>query len=336
MAKKRSGWGRGGKAARGTKAWGKNSASRTNEFRKESKNDSHGPAVSLRKKWKTGGDISLVKVADIVVPDELEKPDPDDVARLAELIRKVGVIHPVAVRRKVTAFGKRSEIELVTGRTRFESYKMLGEQMIPCTYVEDDDDLVREIQLSENLFRRDDTVLKKAELLAEWIERTEQNGDVSGQVDRKPKGGRPKSGNAQAARELLSLAKSDEGGRKQIERAIAIAKLPTAVKNAAKEAELDDNQSALLEIAKEATQKAQITKVGEFAAQGTGTGRKRRSSGMEHKATKKAMLKKKLSASDNKVLASLIEAWNDAVKRAFSKASAKVREAFIAKIRQGQ
>jgi hypothetical protein len=57
---------------------------------------------------------------------------------------------------------------------------------------------------------------------------------------------------------------------------------------------------------------------------------------MAHKATKKAMLKKKLSTSDKKVLASLIEAWNDAVKRAFIKASANVREAFIAKIRQGQ
>ena len=276
-----------------------------------------------------------MKVADIVVPDKLEKPDPDDVGRLAESIRKVGIIHP-AVRLNVPAFGKRPEVELVAGLTRLESHKLLGEQMIPCIYVEDDDDVVRQIQISENLFRRNDTVLKKSELLAEWVERTEQNGDVSGQVDRKPKGARPKSGNAQVARELPSLAKSDEGGRKQIERAIVIAKLPTAVKNAAKKAGLDDNQSALLAIAKETTQKAQITKVGEFAAQSTGTARKRRSKGVANKATKKAMLKKKLSAGDKKVLASLIEAWNDAVKRAFIKASPNVQEQFIAKIKKDQ
>jgi hypothetical protein len=79
----------------------------------KTKTDSHSPTVSIRKKWNTGGDISLVKVPDIVVPDELEKPDPGDVAKLVESIRKVGIIHPVTVRRKVTAFGRRSEIELV-------------------------------------------------------------------------------------------------------------------------------------------------------------------------------------------------------------------------------
>jgi ParB-like chromosome segregation protein Spo0J len=299
-------------------------------IKRKTKNDSHIPAVSIRKKWKTGGDISLVKVADIVVPDELEKPDPDDVAKLAASIRKVGIIHPVAVRRKVTAFGKRSEVELVTGLTRFESYKMLGEQMIPCTYVEDDDDVVREIQISENLFRRDDTVLKKSELLAERIERTEQNGDVSGQVDRKPKGGRPKSGNAQAARELPSLAKSDEGGRKQIERAIAIAKLPTAVKNAAKEAELDDNQSALLAIATEKTSDAQLAKIRALSVDKPERARKGLS------AVRKRQKADSLSAANKKILKDVMKRWNNAegLKKALVQAPREVMKQFIVKIRR--
>jgi ParB-like chromosome segregation protein Spo0J len=297
-------------------------------IKKKSKNDSHIPAASIRKKWKPGGDISLVKVTDIVVPDELEKPHPEEVAKVAESVRKVGIIHPVAVRRKFTALGQRSEIELVTGLTRFESYKMLGEQMIPCTYVENDDDLVRQIQIAENLFRRGDTVLKKSELLAEWVERTEQNGDVSGQVDRKPKGGRPESGRAKAARGLPSLAKSDEGRRKQIERAFVIAKLPTEVKNAAKEAELDDNQSALLAIAAQNTTEAQLAKVRGLSVHKSKVTRKGRS------AAKKRQKADSLSAEDRKALKELIEAWNDAVKRAFIKASAKVREAFIANIKK--
>jgi len=299
-------------------------------IKKKSKNDSHVPAVSIRKKWNTGGDISLVKVADIVVPDELEKPDPDDVAKLAESVRKIGIIHPVVVRRKVTAFGKRSEIELVTGLTRFESYKLLGEQMIPCTYVEDDDDLVRQIQIAENLFRRDDTVLKKSELLTEWVERTEQNGDVFGQVDRKPKGGRPESGIAKAARELPSLAKSDEGRRKQIERAIVITKLAMGVKNAAKKAGLDDNQSALLAIAAEETTEAQLAKIRGLSVHKSKGARK------GHSAAKKRQKPGSLSPKDRKTLEELIQAWNEAdkLKRAFIKASPNVQEQFIAKIKK--
>jgi ParB-like chromosome segregation protein Spo0J len=92
---------------------------------------------------------------------------------------------------------------------------LLGEEMIPCTYVEDDDDLVRQVQIAENLFRRNETVLKQSEMLAEWVEHTEGNG--GGQVDRKPKGGRPKSSIAKVAREIPLLAGSDEGGRKRID-----------------------------------------------------------------------------------------------------------------------
>jgi ParB-like chromosome segregation protein Spo0J len=297
-------------------------------IRKKSKNDSHMPATSIRKKWKTGGDISLVKVADIVVPAKLEKPNPDDVAKLAESVRNVGIIHPVPVRRKVTAFGKRSEIELVTGLTRFESYKLLGEQTIPCTYVEDDDDLVRQIQIAENLFRRDDTVLKKSELLAEWVERTEQNDDISGQVDRKPKGGRPESGNAKAARELPSLAKSDEGRRKQIERAIVIAKLATAVKNAAKKAGLDDNQSALLAIAAEKTTQARLAKIHGLSVHKSKGARK------DHSTAKKRQKAGLLSTADKKILKGLMKRWNNAeeLKQALVQAPQEVMKQFIVNI----
>ena len=66
--------------------------------------------------------------------------------------------------------------------------------------------------------------------------------DVSRQLDAKPKGGRPRGGIREAAR-VLGL------GESEVRRALKIAAMPKLAKQAAHDAGLDNNQSALLRAA---------------------------------------------------------------------------------------
>ena len=71
--------------------------------------------------------------------------------------------------------------------------------------------------------------------------------------------GRPESGVNAAAR-VLGISKDDA------HRAVQVASLSEEAKEAARESGLDNNRSALLTVAKEATPEAQVAKVGEIAA----------------------------------------------------------------------
>jgi hypothetical protein len=85
-------------------------------------------------------------------------------------------------------------------------------------------------------------------------------GYISGQRVRKNKLGRPQGGFSKSARKLPVLGRSFEARRKIIARATKIAGISPAAKDAAKAVGLDDNQKALLKIAKASGRKAQIRK----------------------------------------------------------------------------
>jgi ParB-like chromosome segregation protein Spo0J len=213
--------------------------------RKKSKSGQTGLSLPDRKKWKTGGDVKLVKIADIVVPQDFPEPDSVLVAEIAESIKLVGLIHTVAVTAKLSALGRRSETVLVAGRARLEAYKLLGRTKVPCSFFENDDDAIRLVQLSENLFRKKLTVLQESEEIAECVELI--NRRFSGQNVRKK--GRSPGGVAQAARVLPLKAKTEEGRRKKIERATKISEIWLNIKDLVREKGLDNDQAALLKIA---------------------------------------------------------------------------------------
>jgi hypothetical protein len=108
--------------------------------------------------------------------------------------------------------------------------------------------------------------LEKYELVAEWVRYAEAQVSVFGQPVSKPQGGRPEGGVSRAARELPVPGKTFGARRKFIVRAVDIDAIPPEAKVAARAAGLDDNQSALLAIAKEKTPEAQLAKVKELAA----------------------------------------------------------------------
>jgi hypothetical protein len=109
------------------------------------------------------------------------------------------------------------------------------------------------------------SLLERYSLIAEWVYHAETKISVSGQVVRKPQGGRPEGGVAKASRELSVPGKTQEARRKFVERAVKINALWEETKEAARAAGLDDTQSALLAIAGEHSLEAQVAKVLEIA-----------------------------------------------------------------------
>ena len=102
------------------------------------------------------------------------------------------------------------------------------------------------VEISENLHRAELTALERDKLVAEWVELT---GDVSGQNDQKPQGGRPEGGISLAARQLPVDGKTDNAKRLNVSRSLKVASLSPEAQDAARESGLDDNRSALLEAA---------------------------------------------------------------------------------------
>lgn len=112
--------------------------------------------------------IAKLKVNDIVVKERLRGVDSGKVERLKESIQRIGLIHPITVSGGV----------LVAGLHRLTAFKELGLEEIDCHVVDDDDLLQKEIEIDENLYRNELTVLEKGKMEAikkrneeEWMKR---------------------------------------------------------------------------------------------------------------------------------------------------------------------
>lgn len=181
---------------------------------------------------------------EIVIQNGRREVDPAVVKRLADSIDNVGLRHPITVRRKGEGY------LLVAGRHRMEACRKLGREHIQATIVNMTNAEARMWEIAENLHRAELTKLERSDQIAEWVK-------LSSQVATKAEtGGRPESGERRASREL-GLDKD------QVNRAVHIASLTPEAKEAAQNAGIDDNQSKLLEVAKEAPER-QVAKVYEL------------------------------------------------------------------------
>ena len=228
---------------------------------------------------------------EIEVSDNARPYNASDVVTLAKSIREIGLLTPLTVVERDGRF------VLVAGRHRLEALRVIGTEKAPCRIVDMTDIEARLWTISENLHRTELTVSQRANQIAEWVRLTaekvaqvapplggEQPADkgiraatrelgidrreaqtaekVSVQVEQKPRGGRPESGIAKASRDLGI-------DRSEVNRSIKIASITPAAKEAACEAGLDDNQSALLRVASApaATQVETVAKIVQSRAQ---------------------------------------------------------------------
>lgn len=186
-----------------------------------------------------------IAVADVIVGSSRRAANPDRIRQLASSIGEIGLQHPITVRRDGDKFA------LIAGRHRLEAFHLLGVSSIPALIAPMNDLDARMWEIAENLHREELTVQERSDQIAEWIELSKQRAEakkVLVQVAPKPQGGRPEGGLREAEREL---------GLEHTEtvRAVKIASISPAAKEAAREAGIDDNQSKLLKVAAEAPER---------------------------------------------------------------------------------
>jgi ParB family transcriptional regulator, chromosome partitioning protein len=197
---------------------------------------------------------ATVALDQIDFPANARPTHSDKVRELANSIRRLGLqTLPTVVERD-------GRYKLVAGRHRVEALRILKRDPIDVRVVDFDDIEARLWTISENLHRNELRPLDRDEQIAEWIRLTEvrqasqvetieskrddgtAEHEVSSQVATKPQGGRPESGIRAAARELGV-------GKDEAHRAVKVDSIIPAAKEAAREAGLDRNHSALLKVA---------------------------------------------------------------------------------------
>ena len=206
----------------------------------------------------------LVYADNVIVGPRLRRVDPAVVETLARSIAEIGLQVPITVRLEEQP--QRQCLFLVAGAHRLAAAKLLGWEQIPAVVTEADATDARRWEIAENLHRAELTVLERAEHVAEWVRLTEekQRDGKPRQADAVSKGGRGQEGGVRAASRELGISEPDARRSVKISEALT----PEA-KTAAIDAHLDDNQSALLAVAKTPADQ-QVAKVGELARQRQG------------------------------------------------------------------
>lgn len=162
-----------------------------------------------------------VLLSDITVPAHRARGlDAAAVDRLADSITRLGLQTPITLRYDTDA----DDIMLVAGLHRLEAARKLGWATIPAVYTEGDADQARMWEIAENLHRADLSPIERAEHIEEWRK-------LSAKVahDAPPSGGeQPKEAGVRKTARELGVS------HKTVQRATAIANLPTDVKEKAK------------------------------------------------------------------------------------------------------
>jgi ParB/RepB/Spo0J family partition protein len=209
------------------------------------------------------GEQQLIPLDKILVVGERRSLQTHKIADLAESIKTLGLLSPIAVRRVggaqegPDAVDDTGSYQLVYGLHRLTAVRQLGWKEIPCRVISsfeiklgmshlpdiaDDDRHALMAEIAENLHRAELTSLERAEHVAQWLKLKWGVHQPSGETPSETKGkgrGRPQGGRSAAAREI---GVSEPDAR----RSEKIAALPDEVKAEAKALGLDDNQAALL------------------------------------------------------------------------------------------
>ena len=134
---------------------------------------------------------------------ERRREDYGDIERLAAGIQKVGLLHPLIVRR---INGNTERFQIVVGGRRFKALRLLKAKSVPVRLFESlSDEELREIELDENENRKDFTERERQRTFTA-SKRTVDDAKKAGQVlsknsldKRKPRGQAPKYGAPKSA-----------------------------------------------------------------------------------------------------------------------------------------
>lgn len=250
--------------------------------------------------------VEFLYVDVIEVHDRLRSVDDGAVGVISASLEKIGLRTPISVR----YYEERPEglpgdtddaLVLMTGAHRLAAAKQLGWEKIECFVYYDGDEVDAQLwEIAENLHRAELTALERDEQVALWVKLNAER--ISRQSDEKIGRGRPKGGVNSAAKEI-GLSEPDA------RRAVKVASLSKEAKEAAREAGLDDNRTALLDAAKHDNVADQVAAI-------------------QQRATAKPVKLADIPLNDfdakEKQVAALMSAWN--------KASPEARQEFLIRI----
>lgn len=186
--------------------------------------------------------------------------DEDAIKDMAVSMREVGMVSPITIVRTGTDDEGVKKYALVDGLLRLKAAELLGWKKIDAIAIKTGKVDTRLAEIAANLFREDLTELQRADLVNEWIEIV---GKKAAQVAQ-PGGRQPNDKGISAAARSLNLS------RRMVARCSAISELSLPAREAVKNAKLDDDQGALLEIAREERPEDQTKKTEEIARRKTG------------------------------------------------------------------
>jgi ParB family chromosome partitioning protein len=119
--------------------------------------------MSLLASLTAGSPVFLASVAAIDATGRLRPVDEAHAQLIAASMNESGLIQPVVLRADASGNG----LKLVVGGHRLRSAEILEWDEIPAILIEATDDEARQIEIDENLARRELTALERAEFLAE-------------------------------------------------------------------------------------------------------------------------------------------------------------------------
>jgi ParB/Sulfiredoxin domain len=273
-----------------------------------------------------------IKIEDIVFRERLRPPRPENVAKLGESLKTLGQTRAITVRRNTEQDGKFIGI---AGDTLFEAAKSLNwthvrADIMECTEVE-----ARLWETMENLCRGKLTALQESEYHAECVRLIAEREAVSRQNVGKRKVGRPEGAIAKTARDLPMKGKTQQARRKAIERGLKIAAISSEAKVAVTKAGLDDNRSALHEIAKIENAEEQLQRVQEIIKREAKEQAKRdhvKKRGKAKGDVEKAGSRPAQPHPDDVVFAELKAYCRPELKKTWAQASTKIKRRFLREV----
>lgn len=196
-------------------------------------------------------EFKCIPIKQIVIPERLRAVEEEHALAISQSIVEHGLLNPVTVRSTPNAKG--GSYTLVAGAHRMRAMQLLDEAEIDATIVEADKHEAQLIEITENIFRNELSVIDRAVFLGTYREVWEQK---HGKVE----AGRP--GNS-ANLALLLEQEAEEGGfsrhvadrmglsRRAYFRLNKIAQsLHQDVRQAVRGTPIADNQQALIKLAK--------------------------------------------------------------------------------------
>ena len=109
-------------------------------------------------------DIALSRIVPPQTPLR-ERADDEDITTLADSIKKIGLLHPILVRKVDDKY------QVVCGHRRYLACKMAGLEKVKCIVTHDSEESDLEKMLAENIARKDMSPLEEAHFFNEALEK---------------------------------------------------------------------------------------------------------------------------------------------------------------------